>query len=141
VDLGRSWLVRGIFSRGLTILEGVSNASFYANAAAVQLGGLIERRLDATVALGLASGKTATPGDEIGRYRTYTGTTQLRWALAQCCAAIVNYNYYHYTLTGIALAQGFPTSMNRHAVRVGFSVWLPLYGSGDQVPTGGNRGR
>lgn len=134
LDLARSWSLRTNFSRGLTVLEGVARQSFYTNAAAIQLGGLLSRRVDATVTAGMATGRAVALSDELSNYRSFTGTAQLRWALARCCAVLGNYNYYRYELEGVPTVQGFPMSMNRNAARLGFSIWLPLYGAYHGAP-------
>lgn len=129
VDIGRTWALAANFNRALTVLDTVARQSFYANAAALQLGGLIGRRVDAAFSAAMANGRSVAGEGEGGRYGRFTGTAQMRWALSRCCATILSYDYYNYRLRNVTLPEGYPATLDRNAIRVGFTVWLPLYGS------------
>jgi hypothetical protein len=58
-----------------------------------------------------------------------------RWA-----AFIVNYNYFNYQLDALtfppdAVLTTIPSSFDRHAVRFGMQLWLPLFGGFVERPT------
>lgn len=128
-DIGRSWAINGDYNRSSTVLAQAVLQTFYSDTLSVRAGGLIGRRLDATVTVGVARGRTPAGIDAVGRYDSYTGTTQLRWALASCCATTVSYSYYDYDVQGIELTTGFPPRSEIHAVRIGLTLWAPLYRS------------
>jgi hypothetical protein len=59
--------------------------------------------------------------------------------IARWAAFIANYNYFNYQLAPLTLPVGvtlttIPSSFDRHAVRFGLSLWLPLYGGFVQRP-------
>lgn len=129
IDIGRSWSASADYNRMATVLERVSVDTFYSNAVAVHVGGLIARRVDTTVMVGWTGGREATALDGTGRYETYTASAQLRYALARWCAAHVSYSYYDYTLSDIDVISGLPSASRSSGVRVGFTVWAPLHSS------------
>ena len=60
----------------------------------------------------------------------YGATTQLRFLLSENVAATAGYYYYHHRYSNPgALPEGFPAEYDRHAVRFGFTVWVPLAGA------------
>ena len=71
-------------------------------------------------------------------YQAYSGAAQLRYALARCCAVTADYDYYYYKLHDVVRPAGLPEEYDRNAIRVGLSLWLPLYGA---VNGGGREGR
>ncbi|MGH9330885.1 MAG: hypothetical protein ACRD09_10610 [Vicinamibacterales bacterium] len=128
VDVGRSWAVRADYQRTVMVLDAVARQAFNTDAAFLQLDGLLGRRLDLMLSSGYADGRTGLSG--AGRYESHTAGAQLRYAVARCCAALASYNYYHHRLHGIVtVPEGFPRRFDRNAVRVGLTLWLPLYGT------------
>jgi hypothetical protein len=65
----------------------------------------------------------------------YGATTQLRVLLSENVAATVSYYYYYHRYSNPgALPAGFPAEYDRQAVRVGFTVWVPLAGASSLPP-------
>ena len=126
VDVGRSWAVTTDYSRSATVLDQAALRTFYSDAIAVNTGGLIGRRLDATLTASFARGRTPGGTGEVGRYESVTGSAQLRWALTRSVAAMVGYTYHDYRLRGIEVLEGFPVRSRLNGVRVGLSFWVPL---------------
>ena len=118
------------YSRTLSVLDRVSVQRFASDAIMMSAGGLLGHRVDLTVAGGLARGATPAAESASGSYDSYTATTQLRWALARCCATTASYSYYDYTLRNVFVLGGLPSHSTNNGLRVGFTIWLPLYGSG-----------
>ena len=140
LDLGRSWLVAADYRRAVSTLQGVSVASFPGNALSFRADGTMGSRLEAAFTGAFSNGENGG-GGENGSYSAYSGSAQMRYALSRCCAATVQYDYYHYTLRDFTiLPLGLPPQYDRNAIRVGFTVWLPLYGSYG-VTESGTRGR
>jgi hypothetical protein len=129
VDVGRSWAVRADYRRTMMMLDAVARQLFATDVAFVQLDGLLGRKVDLMLSTGYANGQT---GQQIGtgRYESRTAAVQLRYAVSRCCAAIAGYSYYDHRLNGIVtVPEGFPRRFDRNAVRIGMTLWLPLYGT------------
>jgi hypothetical protein len=139
LDIGRSWNISGDYRRALTVLDGISPQAFYTNAAMARVGGfLLGPRLDAMLSAAYADGQASEGQNEAGRYRSYNLGVQVRSAFSSWCATVVSYSYYDYQLGNVVnLPAGFPTGFSRHAVRVGLTLWVPLYGSYTDRPRGG----
>jgi hypothetical protein len=136
VDLGRSWAVATQYTRSPTVLHQAALRTFYSDAVAVNAGGLITRRLDATFTGSMALGRA--PGGEgaLGEYQTVSGVGQLRWAISRSIAAVVGYVYHDYRVMNVRVLEGFAVRSQSHGIRVGVSVWAPLIGPRrSQAPT------
>lgn len=143
VDLGRSWSLALDYRRSVTVLQGITIESFASDAASFSASGLFAQRLEGALVLGYANGRSAA-GESSARFVNYGATAQFRYALARWGAASMVYDYSYYRLRDIAnLPAGLLPQYDRNGIRVGLSVWLPLYGSygarGGRQPAGGNR--
>jgi hypothetical protein len=139
LDFNRSWFFSADFRRGLAVLDGLTTEAFITDAVVLHVGGHVNSRTDLAFATGYANGRT---GDAFtsGDYGTYTGTAQVRVGIARWAAFVANYNYFNYELGGLTFAPGaglttIPSSFDRHAVRFGLSLWLPLFGGFVEQPT------
>jgi len=129
LDLGRQWNLGGNFRRGADTLEGLSTEAFLNDAGTVTLSGLVSRRVDLSFIAGLARG-TQAAGEGNSRYLTGTGSAQVRIALTRMLATVVSYHYYRYKFEDtVLLDPTLPPLFERNAVRVGLSLFLPLYGN------------
>lgn len=141
LDLVRSWSVRADYRRGFALLPGVSTQAFASHTAFFNLGGLLAPRVDLAVTGNFSHGRGQAGASNSGTQRSLMLTTQLRVAMSSRSAFLASYSHYQYELTGVSdLAAGVPPDFNRHAVRVGVSLWLPLHSSQSGRTTGG-RGR
>jgi hypothetical protein len=138
VDFYRSWSISADYRRGVGVLDGITTEAFVSDAVVLRAGGHVNSRTDLTFATGYSNGRT---GDALtrGDYATYIGTAQVRVGIARWAAFIANYNYFNYQLAPLTLPLGvtlttIPSSFDRHAVRFGLSLWLPLYGGFVQRP-------
>jgi opacity protein-like surface antigen len=129
IDVGRSWAIGADYGRAQRVLQGVTVRSFATDSATLQIDGMPSRKTEISISTGYSNGRSG--GNQgPGRFETYAGSAQFRYALSRVCAAMVNYDYFYYRLRDIQdLASGFPKEYDRNAVRVGFTFWLPLYGS------------
>jgi len=139
IDFNRSWSFYADYRRGVAVLDGLTTEAFITDALVLRAGGHINSRTDLTFATGYANGRT---GDVVtpGNYGTYTGTAQARVGLTRWAAALFNYNYFNYQLDALTIPLGatlttIPSSFDRHAVRFGLSLWLPLFGGFVERPT------
>jgi hypothetical protein len=128
-DVGRTWAIGASYSRSVDVLQGVSLTSFATDSASASANGLMGSRIEAAISASYANG-TSGGTDTTGRFENYSGSLQFLYAFARCCATTVNYDYYVYHFQNVAdLPTGFPPDFDRQAIRVGLTVWLPLYGT------------
>jgi len=129
MDVGRTWAVSGDYRRSASALPGVSLETFSTDAMNLRADGMMGRRLTSAFALSYANGRSNI-GLDLGRYRSYSATAQMQYGLSRCCAMSVNYDYYNYKLEGlVGLPTDLPRAYDRNAIRFGFTLWVPLYGS------------
>jgi len=131
LDFARSWGVSGDYRRSLTVLQGVAPATFVTHAGTVTAGGYLARWLEGVVTTaysnGIAGQQTA---DGLGKYDGLSGSAQLRFRLLRWWSSVVSVNHYRYHLNDAASRSlRITPSLDRTAIRVGFSWLLPLYGS------------
>ncbi len=123
-EMGRTWNARLSYSRDLHYVDGFVDP-FLADGAQVMVGGTFNRRVDSRFAASYSSG---TVGQSSGQgYMVWSGTADLRTALARSAAVFVRYIYHHYEFNdGATLPPGFAPRLDRHGVRLGLSFWLPI---------------
>jgi hypothetical protein len=128
LDLGRTWALSADANRSVTMLEGLTLQSFVTTAVSVWTGGTIGTRASVSIT-GTYSEGTAHEGDT-GSFSSIGGTAQLQYAVSRCCSMVTSYSYYEHKLLEVAAVPlGFPRNFERNAVRVGMTVWLPLFGT------------
>jgi hypothetical protein len=60
-------------------------------------------------------------------FDTYSGSARLQVGIARNLAAFGEYVYYHYRFDKqIVLPQGAPNGLDRHGVRAGISLTVPI---------------
>jgi hypothetical protein len=128
IDVGRSWSVATNYTRSVSVLQGVSLTSFAADSANVAVNGLISSRIETSMSATYSNGQAGGSNTQ-GRFENYTGSLQFRYAISRCCATAINYDYYVYNFENVPdLSSAFLSNFDRQAIRVGFTLWLPLYG-------------
>jgi hypothetical protein len=136
-DVGRSWSIAGSYDRSASIIQGVSVTSFATDSVSASLSGLIGSRIETSISTAYSNGQSGGLGTS-GRFENYSGSLQMLYAFSRCCATTVNYDYYVYQFEDVAdLPTLFPPDFDRQAIRVGFTIWLPLHGT---YIDGGSRG-
>jgi hypothetical protein len=129
MDVGRSWVISANYRRGISMLQGLSPQQFVTDAAHLGVGGFLGTATDVTLSAGSSTGQTGASQDETGRFRSYSVTAQLRFAITRWWSAMLNYTRYRYTLNETASSGlGVSSEMNRNAIRVGLTFTLPLAG-------------
>jgi hypothetical protein len=128
LDVGRSWLFSLDYRRGVSVLDGISLETFVTDSGAISLGGYLGHRVSTTLSAAYSNGGAGAGGD--GQYNSLDLRAQLDVAVTRWCAAVLLYNYYDYHLRDVVdLEPDVPASFDRNAVRIGITLWLPLYGS------------
>jgi hypothetical protein len=129
LDVGRSWSIAGHYSRGADVLQGVSLTSFATDSASASVSGLLNSRIETSLSASYSNGRSGGAGTS-GRFENYSGSLQLRYAISRCCATAVIYDYYFYDFRDVVdLPSHFSSNFDRQAIRVGITIWLPLYGT------------
>lgn len=126
-EFGRSWAGQVAYYRGLQFQEGLA-VPFLADAVSADLGGYLGRRVELRLAAGIAGGTNATySAADQSRYLTHSGMARVRVALNRWWAVDVQYFHYFYQFKDATLITGgLPQALDRHGVRGGLTLWLPL---------------
>jgi len=120
----RTWQARVSYRRGIEYVVDIPEPVF-ADSMSVGIDGFVTRRVDVSASAGYSSGQSVLNTSELA-YDTYTGTARVRYALTRLAALYGEYLYYFYDFAeGTPLLLGVPPGLERHGVRVGFTVWLP----------------
>ena len=118
------------YRRGLTVLEGLTGQSFYTDSVGLTGSSLLTSRIDARIGGNFATGRTPSASGSLSDFRVYTASAEVRVALNRFTAATAAYNYYFHRYSNPAeLPAGFPAEYDRHSVRVGLTLWVPLRGT------------
>ena len=127
VGLVSTWGVSLSARRDVSVLNGLSAEPFESDAAIVAVDGSVKRRLLMSVTGGYTQGRSLARG---GDYEQRMLDAQLRYAFGAHVGVVVLYSYSKHELRNVAIApSGFPAEFGRNSVRVGLTMWLPLYGS------------
>lgn len=128
LDLGRTWSLTADARRSVTMVEGVTPQSFLTDTVSVAVGGGIGRRFT-VAATSTYSGGSPHEG-QTGSFDMLNGVAQVDFALKSWCAMFGSYSYGEYSFGDeAAVPPGYPSRSERNAIRVGLTIWLPLYGT------------
>ena len=124
IDIGRSWAVQANYRRSVSVPFGIARQPFATDAALLSLGGLVGRRFE-LVFSGRYSRGQGEDDDVPGQFEQYSGSAQLRYAVAECCGVVVIYSRDAHRLRRVEdVPEGFPTEFDRNVVRLGVSISL-----------------
>ena len=125
----RTWSVAVTGSRQVTVLSGVSASPMENSNVALNLSGTIARRLRLALTGSYMQGSTLA-GTASNVTTAIGGNLSMRYGFGRRFATFATYSYYHHELeSGLPTAAGIPPLYDRQSARVGFTWWLPLYGS------------
>jgi hypothetical protein len=115
-------------TRDITVLEGVTPEPFATNTATLQIDAAPTNRI--TLGISGTYSKGAGLATRTGAFETASVFGQVRYGLGRCCGVFTSYGFYNHRLHDLlSIPVGFPEQYYRHVGRVGFTWWLPLYGS------------
>jgi hypothetical protein len=132
IDVSNAWYIYGSYQRAAETVPGLelgdAAEAYVTDTANASLTGQLSERIDLVLSGGLATGSVGG-GRSRSHYRTSGGSVQFRVALTRSLAAVTSYHHYQYEFTDTVLPDGFPPRYSRNAIRIGLTVWLPLYGA------------
>jgi hypothetical protein len=100
--------------------------SFFADTAQVRYSGLLNRRIEASLAGAYSAGHVGFQQDGAS-YSTATAGADMRVAMSRTLSLFAQYAYSRYGFdAGVQVPFGLPPQLDRHSVRFGLSGWLPL---------------
>jgi hypothetical protein len=128
--LSPTGFVESEYRRDFSLLQGVTDEVYTTDAAFVRTGGMLASRLHLMLGATYSNWQTPLPSGVNDTMNIYGATTQLRLLLSENVAATAGYYYYYHRYSNPAdLPAGFPAEYDRHAVRFGITVWVPLAGA------------
>jgi hypothetical protein len=126
-DFARTWGLSFSARRDVTILNGLSAEPFASDSATLSIDGIVARRLLIAASGGYSRGRTLREVD--GDFDVTLFNAQLRYGLGTHLGLVVRYSYDDQTLRNVNVSTSFPSQFSRNSVRVGVTMWLPLYGT------------
>jgi hypothetical protein len=125
-NMSSRWRTSLDANRTVTVLEGFYAEPFNNDALVAVIDGQYSRvQVNGSVAY--SHGDSASGR---GAFEMKVANAQLGYTLRRCCAISAGYQYYdHHLFDLVTIQPGFPSRYERHSVRVGLHLWLPLYGS------------
>jgi len=128
VDLSRSWSVTLDARRDVTTLQGLTPVPFATNATTLGVRGNLSPRVQLSVTGAYSRGLSGIQGS--GSFENLVTTSQVQYALGRRVGIFASYAFYSHRLNDIPLAQpAFPRRYEMNTVRVGTTIWLPVYGA------------
>jgi hypothetical protein len=123
-----NWGVSLSARRDITVLYGLSTQPFASDVAMLSVDGVAWRRLFMSASGGYSRGQA--PGSAVGDYRQTMVNAQMSYGFGARVGLVAAYAYRTHTFRDLTEApSSFPPQYGRHSVRVGLTMWLPLYGS------------
>jgi hypothetical protein len=129
LEVSRTWSLSAAVRRDVSVLGGVSVVPVLTDGVDLVLSGTPTRKLRFAVFGSIATSSTLMIGTEhvmdVGG-----ATAEVRYAITPWSATFVSYGFYRHRIEDpFLVADGFPTRYERRAIRVGMTLWLPLYGA------------
>jgi len=125
-EMSRTWNGSFGYHRGIQHLPGFSDV-FVSDTAQLQFGGLVGRRVDASMGGGYSIGHVGVQDRGSRGYSSLTATGVVRIAISSVLAFTTQYTYYRYAFDdGVEVPLGLPSAFNRQALLFGLSGWVPL---------------
>ena len=125
----RMWALSMMASQQVTVMAGVSASPVDNKNFALTLNGTVLRRLHLAVTGNYMKGTTLA-GTAMSHTAATGGNLGLQYGFKRSFGVYATYSYYHHRLeNGLPTAAGIPPLYDRQSARVGFTLWLPLYGT------------
>ena len=126
-QLTRSWSITAEAGRQVGVLFGLTPEPFATQAVSVGTSGNLSRRLQANLSVAYSRGEGMVSAND--SYGNVFSANSLQYALWRNVAIFANYTYYRQILDDVTVVQPlFPGFYERHSVRVGATIWVPVLG-------------
>lgn len=123
--IGRTWIARVDYNRGMRHIEGFDRPIF-SDSASMTLGGLATRRIETYLSGAYFTGTVGLRGNA-PRFESYAAFARMRTAVTKTLAAYLEYRFYHYRFDAAAdRPLGVPRAFDRNGARIGLSLFVPL---------------
>lgn len=123
-----TWGVLLSARRDITVLNGLSSEPFESDAATLTIDGTAWRRLTMGVTGGYSQGRARSA--QGGDFDQTLLNAQIGYGFSARLGLVVSYSYTQHSFRNVPVAtSSFPTQFGRNSVRVGLTMWLPLYGT------------
>ena len=124
------WSLESGYRRDFSLFYGATDDVYATDTAYLRIGGLLSARTSLQAGATYSNWQTLVASGVNETLNVYGGTLQLRVMLSRAVSATAGYYYYYHLYSDPgALPEGFPAEYDRHAVRVGISLWVPLAGT------------
>lgn len=112
----------------VTVLGALAAEPFESNAVTFSVEAAPSRRFSTGGTAAYSSGGAQRSAG--GRFSQVSANARLQYAFGASFGATLSYAYGQYRFRDVAVAlAGAPPQFGRHSLRVGFTYWLPLYGT------------
>jgi hypothetical protein len=124
-EMGRTWSARLSYRRGWQFVDTFATP-FFTDGVTAALGGSTGRRTTLGLLAAYVHGAIGISGP--GQHQSYSGSATYNLKLSRWSSAYAQYSFYQYEFADntLSLPVGFPQSLDRHSVRIGFSISAPL---------------
>jgi hypothetical protein len=130
LGLSSDWNIEGGYGRDITTFQGVTDEVYAADTAFLGVGGPFGSRTILRVGTSYGNWKTPVESGVAETMDVYGASLQLRVALTDSLGATAAYYYYYHRYSDPgSLPEGFPAQYDRHAIRVGLTLWVPFVGA------------
>jgi hypothetical protein len=124
----QTWSVSVAANRQVAVLAGVTGTAMNNDTLTVNVNGTVARRLRLAMMGNYLKGATLL--GSTGSTEGLGGSVSLRYGFGRWLGMFASYSYYHHEVEALVpIAAGIPPLYDRQSARVGFTMWLPLYGT------------
>lgn len=124
--LTRRWTLSLDGRRDVAILTGLSAEPFRSTSATLSLSGVLARRFSMSTFGGYSRGASLRPGSSA--FDVASVNVQLVYGLTSAVGAMLRYTYEENSLAAGPVQSSLPTEFGRNTIRIGVTLWAPLYG-------------
>jgi hypothetical protein len=130
LSLSSLWLLQGGYRRDFSLLRGVTDSVYTTDTAHMAAGGRLTPATSLSLEASYRHSVTPRASGDHDTFIVYGGSLQVGLALNDKVSATVGYHYYHHWFSDpSSLVDPLPARYDRHAVRVGLTLRLPLAGT------------
>jgi len=125
--LTRQWLMVASATRGIAVLQGISQVPFTSDLVLVSVSGVLARRV--TVVVSGSASRGSALGEIDGSFQAVGGTATARYGF-RYGGLFAAYTLYEHRLRVVTPAPGsVMPHFNQGSIRAGVTLWLPLFGA------------